>query len=865
MDQTYSFGYWVKRQRKALDITQRALAACVGCAVVTVKKIEADERRPSALIARRLADCLAIAPHERARFLAMALGERPADALPLASQPRSKPADAIPQPVTPFLGRATECATLLAMIAQPEIRLISVIGPGGIGKTRLVLAVASLLRQQSPRPFPDGIIFTDLATVATADDLLPALVQAVHCALDNKRQETRSHSEQLLAHLAGKSALLILDNFEHLLPAAPWLETVLAHAPGVKLLVTARERLGIYSEHVYLLHPLHYPPTGTPLTAVGDYDAVKLFLAAARRLQPTFALTAENSTAVITICRLVAGIPLALELAAGWVDTLSVPAIANELQAGLSILESEQQYLAVRHRSMRTILMASWQRLPERVQRVFAHLCLFPGGFTRAAAATVAEATLSDLAVLISKAMLTADLPQERYQIHELLRQFGQAQLAASGESRLAHDRLLAWAIALAAEAEMGLTGAEQARWVQQLQADCDNLRAALQWAADSQQAEAGLQLATSLFRFWFIRGLLREGRAWLETFLQADLNNVPEALQAQALYCSGRIAIRQWDIPSARERGVASLEKFRLLGDRAGLVRALTLMALVAQEEQDVLAAITRYQEALALVQQLADPYMHAVVLHNLGLLYHEQGEYRQAVTYYQQAITLGREHHLPSLGTQGNLAELYAFQGLYEAARELAQANLAGAAQLQDVYIMGQEHLTLGLIARCLGETETAVAHYTTAARLHNELGTTMNAALAGVGLADVAWDQGDLETAQAHYQAAQQAFQAGAVVRGLAAVWLGLGRIHAANANWQAARAALQMAHQFAQQSGFVPVAVTAVLELAGVLAACGEREEAVRLWQAAQAQQQAHGLVTPPVERPRLAQLEAQLAL
>ncbi|MCA9972149.1 MAG: AAA family ATPase, partial [Anaerolineales bacterium] len=489
---------------------------------MTLKKIEADARRPSATLAARLADCLGIAPAERAQFLAMATGERPADALALANRPVTALPDHLPRPVNPFLGRETERNTLLAMLTQPAIRLITVVGPGGMGKTRLSLAAADVLQQQTPRPFADGIVFVDLTAVAAPDAFFPALARALHFPLDTTRREARSPDEQLRDFLAQKEALLLLDNFEQLLPLAAWLDNLLQAAPRLKLLVTSRERLGLTSEHIYPIPAMTYPIGELETAGAAQHDAVRLFVAAAQRVRPTFALTVENETAVTKICRLAGGLPLALELAAGWMDTLSPAAIAAELQSGLEILHSDLQNLAARHQNMRLILAAGWERLPAEQQAAFARLCLFAGGFSREAASAVAGVSLPQLAHFVSKTFVAAEPEQERYTIHELLRQFGLEQLRRSGDEAAAWQAYGDYYLALAETANAHLRRSGQEAWLARLDAETDNLHAALTWALTRPGGDAAAQLAIALGWYWRIRSRPAEAGHWLAQALAA-------------------------------------------------------------------------------------------------------------------------------------------------------------------------------------------------------------------------------------------------------------------------------------------------------------------------------------------------------
>ncbi|HRQ41281.1 MAG TPA: tetratricopeptide repeat protein [Chloroflexota bacterium] len=621
METTYSFGYWVKRRRKALDLTQQAVADCVGCATVTIKKIEADERRPSPTIAARLADCMALESAERTRFLAMAVGEQPGDTLALTRAPISNIPDHIPQAVNPFLGRETELTMLLAMVNQPVIRLISLIGPGGMGKTRLALATAAALARQTPRPFADGIVFVDLSAVNEPESLIPTLARSLHFPLTTSPQETRSHHEQLLDFLTHKEALLVLDNFEQILPAAPVLDSILAAAPRLKLLVTSRERLGLYGEHVYALPAMGFPTREQNAPIAAGYDAVQLFVAAAQRIRPSFKLTETNATAVVEICRLVGGLPLALELAAGWMDTLPPAVIAAESQGGLEILQSHLQNLAERHHSMRLILAAGWARLTAQEQAVFARLCLFQGGFTRQSATAVAGVSLAQLALFVGKSFVAADLDGERYHIHELLRQFGQEQLRATGDLAAAQQASFAYFQTWAVSANAHLRRAGQEVWLNRLDQEMDNLEQAMHWAMQQpNMVNEVARLVLALCWYWRIRSRPLVAAEWLAQVLA--MGGLDTAVQADCLYHAGQMAWMLGDFEAAESHLNASLSLWTAAADERTVSIAYTRHALgmVFYACGQHAAAQACFHESLTLFTNSGDDWGEAFALGWLG-----------------------------------------------------------------------------------------------------------------------------------------------------------------------------------------------------------------------------------------------------
>ena len=325
----------------------------------------------------------------------------------LAAQPNNLPI----QP-TPFIGRSAELAALDKLLADPDIRLVTIVGPGGMGKTRLALAVAERLinpRRDAPsarlyNDFPNGVFFINLAPLSETSHIVPAVADALNFPLQGG--DDRSPQQQLLDYLRQKKLLLLFDNFEHLLDGVELVANILQLAPDVQILATARERLHLRTEQVYPIEGLEFPNWETPEDAEA-YTAVQLFLQSARRNQPDFTLhNQDDLTYLARICRTVAGMPLALELAASWVDMLPLAEIAAELQQGLDFLETDMRDMPERHRSIRAAIDYSWQKLDEKEREIFAKLSVFRGGFTREAAKAVADANLRQLARLVGKSLL---------------------------------------------------------------------------------------------------------------------------------------------------------------------------------------------------------------------------------------------------------------------------------------------------------------------------------------------------------------------------------------------------------------------------------------------------------------------------
>jgi len=485
-----SFGALVRHRRRLLDLTQGQLADRVGCALATIRKIESNERRPSQEVARLLADALAVPPAERPAFVNLARLGRPepeppapllasAPAPPAPPDPPALPALPAPpaRPAAALLGREAELAAIGGLLANPICRLITLVGPGGIGKTRLAEAAAAA---HGPA-YRDGARMIALASVARPE----LLASTIAAALDVPMRGQSDAAERLVDALRERQLLLVLDNLEHLADGALLLGDILAAAPGVQILATSRERLGLSHEWVLDLRGLALPE-GADDPEFERAGAARLFLHTARRLNGGFTLAPADRPVLLAICHLLDGMPLALELAAGWTRALSLAEIASEIGRGLDILTSSERDTPARHRSLRAVFDSSWERLDAAEQRALRRLAVFRGGFTRAAAEAVAGAGLPTLAALQSKSLLRRADGAARYTLHELVRQYAEERLRAdqaeAAETRARHS---AFALDLMRGQLPLLFGARRAEADVALRAEIDNIRAAWQWAAE--------------------------------------------------------------------------------------------------------------------------------------------------------------------------------------------------------------------------------------------------------------------------------------------------------------------------------------------------------------------------------------------
>ncbi|MGI8689439.1 MAG: ATP-binding protein [Thermomicrobiales bacterium] len=756
-----TFGDLLRRLRIAAGLTQEELAARATLSARAISEIECGRKqRPQRETIRLLADVLGLS--DDARVLFEATARRPPAA---ASQPvlAAHVPHNLPAPVTPVVGREDDLAAVAALLCRVDVRLVTITGLGGIGKTRLGLEIAAHLLAG----FPDGVFFVPLAAARDPAFVIAAIARTLGVK-EGPGQEMR---ESLVAALRGKRRLLVLDNFEHLLPAADGVADLLAACPRLKVLVTSRAPLHLHGEHEWSVDPLPLPAArdAADARAIARSPAVELFRQRAVAVKRDFRLTTENAGAVAAICVKLDGVPLAIELAAARIRSLSPTTLLTRLEHRLAILTGGARNLPARQQTLRGAIDWSYDLLTPDEQRLFRRLGVFVGGWTMEAAEAVGGegdigvTVLDCLESLIGKSLVrqveaVGDTP--RFTMLETVREYGLERLATSGETAAVQRAHATYFLSLAETVEPKLFGPDQTAALAQLEAEHDNLRAVLRWVREHHEAAMGLRLATALWRFWQGHGHFSEGREWLEGLLaldhHADDRSMP-SVRARALIGAAMLAFRQNDYERTAALSEESLALCRATGDRVGIGEALNVRGLAADNLGDAPHAASLYAESLALHRQLGSAWKISVSLINLGILARAQGEYTRARALMEEGLILRR-----NLGDTWGIAHALRILGLI--AQE--QGDYAGAAPLHEESLLLCKTLgdrqgiafalaNLGHIAGVQGDNLRATLLFEESLALSRALGDRRTTSRALSGFGDIARQHGDVTRAIALYK--------------------------------------------------------------------------------------------------------------
>ncbi len=884
------FGDWLKRRRKSLDLTQEELAQRASCSVFALRKIEAGDRRPSKQLAESIARALGVLPEDHHTFIRVARGElnlerlQPPSLAPAAGyapEPTTpSPRIHLPVPPTPFIGRHPELDSLGQLLQDPHCRLLTLVGPGGIGKTRLAIQVAS----QHPDLFPDGVCFVPLASLTSSAFLVPTIVKTLGFSLQGEIEPR----VQLLNYLRAKQVLLVLDNLEHLLESAGLIADILECGQKVKLLVTSRERLNLRGEWVFEIQGLPLPPLDQ-VDQAEQYSAVAFFVQSARRSQTSFELGAEERSAVIRICQIVEGMPLGIELAAAWVSVLTCSEIAQELERNLDFLKTSMRDVSERHRSLRAVFDHSWKLLSEDERRAVRQLSVFRGGFTRESAEAVAGASLNMLDALARRSVVQR-IAEHRYGLHAMMRQYGAEKLSIKGEVDAVCARHLKFFSSFAEARDPSFHGVQNPYWAERLDGELDNFRAALTWAVEH-DIERALQLGCALSMFWMGRRP-REGHDWLlKSIRVAECSSRPisPAIRARVLYC---LASLDPSFALARNWVQESLALARGLADRHTEAGALAVLADIELLERDYTAASMLYEESLNLYKDIDDRYGNVYVLLGYGSCLRFQCDYERSSQVCEAALEIARGIGQPELMglAMNQLAILETRQANYERAGELIdqsvqllraslnknylvsaltslgsllaiRGNFASATTIfeeasdicQEIdYPRPFDYNMRGEVAYLRGDIQQAQQFYESAMALEPRIPYDRGMSLLGLGA--VARQQGDYSLATQYTQEGLEFFQATQDhwMCGLALHYLGL--IALAQNEMERARNFFRdsINEVYPLKGRFM---VAHCLEgLAAVSALEGDGAQAARLFAQAHVLRQMIGAPLPPVDRP-----------
>jgi predicted ATPase/DNA-binding XRE family transcriptional regulator len=656
-----------------LDLTQAELAQRVGYSVATIRKLERDELRPSKHLAELLAHGLDVVVTHRASFVSFARSTPTPDMRPDAQPIHEHRRSNLPAQLTPFFGRTAEIVELTQYLTNPNARLITIVGPGGMGKTRLALEVARLISDlqiqtastgnptskiQHPT-YEDGVYFVALAPLRALEQIVSAIAEAINLRF---QADSRLPKQQLLDYLRHKQLLLVLDNFEHLQAGAELMLELLQECPGLHMLVTSREQLQLNSETLFVLDSMALPSAAT-LPDVLSYSAVQLFVETARRVRPKFIPTTTNAQAIVRICQLVGGMPLGILLAAAWVEVLSPDEIVTELSQGFDFLAAELRDLPERQRSMRAVLAQSWQRLTEAERTVFMRLAVFRGGFTRMAAQHVAGASLRMLSSFVNKSLLQCE-PNRRYTIHEFLRQFAEAELEATDQTEATLALHCAYYTDFLHQREPDLKGRRQVAALDEIESNFENVRAAWQSAVAQRSYEAIGRALESLYWYCEMRNRFQEGLELLRLGREALAPAAGEAphpiwgrVIARMLGQNSAFYESPFESKAWVETGLAIAQQGE---NQAEIAFCLWRLAVSAYLSADPITAIPIFEASLAHYQAVEDRFYQGYLIKDLGILYIGLGQSDQGDTLIQQSLDLrratgGHDGLATSLGTVG------------------------------------------------------------------------------------------------------------------------------------------------------------------------------------------------------------------
>jgi predicted ATPase/class 3 adenylate cyclase/Tfp pilus assembly protein PilF len=707
----------------------------------------------------------------------------PSDFPPIQSL--SRPTSNLPTQVNAFIGRESEIADVKQRLADPAVRLLTLTGPGGTGKTRLAMRVA----QDLVEAYPDGVWFVALASTSN-----PALVaSSIAETLGLREAPDQSLRESLRSYLRAKHLLLVLDNFEQVIDAAPLISDLLATCPSLQILATSRAPLRIAGEYDVNVSPLALPATDRPgsIDEALASEAVRLFVDRVKAVRGDLALDERNVATIVAICRRLDGLPLAIELAAARIRLLPLDAILSRLDSRLGLLTGGGRDRPERQQTLRSAIAWSHEMLGAAEQELFRRLGVFSGGWTLEAAEWVggqrseggndsssdlrpptsdsSPGTLDLLATLVDNSLVQKCEPgaaaEPRFTMLQTIQEFAREQLETSGEADTIKNRHADLFLQLADDAEPHLVEVDAASWLNRLDADHDNLRSALDWLRGSSDADRAIQLAAALWRFWLLRGHISEGRELLEKTLSLEATANGTVAHAIVLDGAGVLAETQGDYDRAESLHRQALALSRNLDDQQGIARALDNLGVVAFERGQDDLADSLLEESLTLARDGGEDHLVATGLNDLGRVAFHRGELPRAASLFQESLDLRRKNSSDSeiARSLNNLGWVAFGLGDFTRAQRLFEESLERNRAVGDTWGAAAPLNALALAVRRDGDVPRAIALYRESLELFHGAGDTKNAAVVLLNLAGAQRESGNMGEATSSFLEALAGFRA------------------------------------------------------------------------------------------------------